>query len=364
MNCRQIDKYIYDYCDNLLTPDQKILFEQHLAQCHNCRQAVDQALLETSILREEWDTPDLPADFTSQVMERIVAVPISSTSPVTATNGKLPWLRWFMGIAATAAILLMVLYVPGIIKNGNFVINVADREKTATVPADEKVKSPAAKQNEDFLVGGKEEASEKMAKTYLDEPESEPFDSSVVVPTPQNESILYGAQSDAVSEEILTTSLDQNQEKARIAADVLSVQPANLPPSYTMLDKFDGNSCCTYIFGTGNKEDRLTINIAQLPLHQPGKSSYSRSNIRASNTNDKTATTPNEPAGGNETEKAASVEQVEDFEVLVNELPETHTISYEVEHNQQVYLLTITANLSPQELVTLSQTLQLQSPTP
>ena len=39
MNCQLVDKYLYDYCDNVLSPDQRVLFDQHLHKSHyQCRQ--------------------------------------------------------------------------------------------------------------------------------------------------------------------------------------------------------------------------------------------------------------------------------------------------------------------------------------
>ncbi len=387
MNCQQVDKYLYDYCDHILTPEQQSLFEQHLAGCHSCRQAVDQALLETSILREEWDTPALPADFTSRVMERIAAKPIPQTGSA-AADGKRRWRRWFMGVAATAAVLLMVVYAPGMIKNEK-IINVADREQVASEPAGDKVKikSPANTQYKDVLMGGKGEET-GTDEFLLSLPEHAQFDSAEVdknspAPVPKNEPNLYGANDSAVSDYATKKSLDQLQSKedTMVASNIIAVQPVNLPASYTMVDKIDGTGSCTYIFGTRIKKDNLTINIAQLPLHRSGQSGYSRSYVRPTSTADaehKTVTPPADISPGtvpghieNETEKAA-VEEAENARILTKEeikadttaTESPHTISYEVVHNNQTYLLTITANLSPEELVALSQNLQLQSTTP
>lgn len=381
MNCQQVDKCLYDYCDHILTPEQQILFEQHLSSCHSCRQLVDQALLETSILREEWDNPPLPADFTSRVMERIAAKPIPQAGVITqdAVNVKRPWLRWFMSVTAAAAVLLMVLYAPGMIKNEK-IINVADQEKFASEPAGDKVKvnSPAIN-NEDVLMGGKEMATNSN-KIYPNQANQEESDASVANrPSPAitftNKPILYGAEDSTVSKNVITNSVDQNKDEIMVATSVFPVQPANLPASYTMVDKIDGTGFCTYIFGTGIKNDSLTINIAQAPLHRSGQSSYSRSYVRPASTADinlKAITTPVEPAGDeSETEKIA-VEEMEKVEILTKEGIKTdttttessHTISYEVVHNNQTYLLTITADLPPEELMALSQSLQLQTSTP
>lgn len=385
MNCQQVDKYLYDYCDHILTPEQQSLFEQHLAACHSCRQVVDQALLETSILREEWDTPDLPADFTSRVMEQIATKPIPRTRSV-AADGKRRWQRWFMGVATAAAVLLMVVYAPGMIKNEK-IINIADQEKIASEPAGDKVKikSPANTQYKDVLMGGKGE--ETGTNEYLlSLPEHAQFDSAEVdknspAPVPKNEPNLYGANDSAVSDAAKKSIDQQSNEGAMVASKIITVQPVNLPASYTMVDKLDGTDSCTYIFGTGINKDSLTINIAQLPLHRSGQSSYSRSYVRPTSTADAENKTVMPPADQicpgtvpghieNETEKAA-VEEAENVEILTKELKadttateSPHTISYEVVHNNQTYLLTITANLSPEELVALSQNLQLQSTTP
>lgn len=383
MNCQQVDKYLYDYCDNILTPEQQVLFEEHLAGCHSCRQVVDQALLETDILREEWDTPALSPDFTSRVMEQIALTAISQVDPATqyTVNRKRPWLSWFMSITAAAAVLLIVLYVPGMIKNEK-IINMADRERIASQSASGKAKAnrPANKQNDDVLVGGKGEVEGNTKEVYLRSANEEQSESAVAnqsspVITPKNEPVMYGTNDNIVSDYAIRKSPDQqSKEEAMVTTSVFPVQPANLPASYTIVDKVASAGSCIYIFGTGIKEDQLTIKIAQFPLHtgQPG---YSRSYVRPTPTadvNPKVNNTPAEPAGDEgETEKIA-VEGTENIEILNQEGVQTditatessHTISYEVVHNNQTYLLTITANLSPEELVALSQSLQLQSSNP
>jgi hypothetical protein len=375
MNCRQVDKYFYDYCDNVLSPDQRVLVDQHLAECHNCRQAVDLALLETSILREEWDTPALPADFTARVMERIAAAPIPQSGPA-AAHFKRPWPRWFMSIAAAAAVLLMVLYAPGMIKNEN-VINVADREQIVSESAGDKatVKRPAAN-TEDVLMGSKGEAVGNNNKVYLSQANQEQFDSyntnqpSPTI-TPTNKPISYGAEDSTVSDNFTTKSADQNKEETVAAASAFPVQPANLPASYNIIDKVAGAGSCTYIFGTGVKEKQLSIKIAQLPLHsgQPNSRSY----VRESAIENKAATTSAEQISpGTVPGLKDAVEETENVGILTKEglkadttaAEPAHTISYEIVHNNQTYVLTITANLSPQELAALSQSLELQSTTP
>lgn len=363
MNCRQVDKYLYDYCDNVLSPDQRVLFDQHLADCHSCRQAVDQALLETSILREEWDTPALPADFTTRVMERVTTVPIPQAGPTVAYI-KRPWTRWFMGITAVAAVLLMVLYAPGMMKNDN-IINVADQEQIASGPLGDKVKVKSRVANtEDVLMGGKGEVEGNSNKVFLDRANQEQFDSSVAnqpspAVTPTNEPILYGTEDSTVSDNSTSKLVDQNKKETMVATSVFPVQPANLPTSYTIVDKVAGAGSCTYIFGTGIKEDQLTIKIAQLPLHsgQPNSRSYIREIS---------------PGTVPELIEKDAVEEAENVEILTKleskadttTAEPAHTISYEVVHNDQTYVLTITANLSPQELAALSQSLELQSTNP
>ena len=132
MNCQQVDKYLYDYCDNLLTPDQRLRIEQHLEHCPKCQKIIGKALLESSVLREQWDTPALSPDFTSRVMEQVATITISPTEDLAHSDikGHNRWSRWLISLTATAAILLMVLYVPGMIKNQNF-INLAVQNQTA-----------------------------------------------------------------------------------------------------------------------------------------------------------------------------------------------------------------------------------------
>lgn len=390
MNCQQVDKYLYDYCDNLLTPDQMLRIEEHLEHCPRCREVVDKAQLESSVLREEWDTPALSPDFTSQVMERVATISISTTGNLTQPDikGHNKWSRWLINLTAAAAILLAVLYIPGMVKNQSF-INLAIREQAVPESVNDEMINPEASTKE---VGGlglpvgvkwSEENNEKNEQLANSQNKSAPLQENDSSPAQQEKSapVRYAGRSETALKDTAPMAEPLTLAGLPETKEVFPVQPVNIPSSYRLLDKIDNIGSCTYIFTTAKAEEaeRLTINIAQLPLHQQVKSTYSRAYIRESasplDNNKKSQPSSGEQSSdnsqnltvdspdGNEI-KIATDEQTKQKADIITTVEQPNSISYEVEYNNQRYLLTINATISPEELTLLSQDLRLTASNP
>ncbi|MGS0764633.1 anti-sigma factor family protein [Syntrophomonas curvata] len=371
MNCRQVDKYLYDYCDNILNPEQQAQIEEHLVECPVCSKIVDESLLESSILHEQWEIPGLPDDFTDRVMNQIACAAIQA-NPGTVyphSPNRNRWSRRLIGLAAMGAILLLVLYVPAMVKNSDF-MQIADRKQAPPQATHETIISGKLGNENLKLPAGARwsgEASKEAANDASLKNEQEESSSSPTGKINSN----YGTHSVTVSNSEDSQTQDLNLIKADTTAalEVIPVQPVNLPASYVLLNRIDAAGSSTYTFGSAKNEEQLIINIAQLPLRQPVASTYSRGYIRdevAPAAADKSglesgkgATLPMEeqPAGGFGVQTGEQAKSQSNAAALAA----TNTISYELEFNNQKFLLTISAKLPPEELSLISTNLQLSS---
>jgi len=71
MNCQQVDKLLYLYCDNQVQPHLRADIREHLLNCPACRNNLVMAEMENEALRYTGDIPSLSADFCKRVMLQI-----------------------------------------------------------------------------------------------------------------------------------------------------------------------------------------------------------------------------------------------------------------------------------------------------
>lgn len=117
MNCQQIDKLVFEYCDNMLSPEMRLEVEKHLDICINCRRMVELSQLESSVLADKSMLPCLSEDFTARLMNIIGNKNTrSSKSSIMPANRK-KWYRlpFYWSGALVAALIVLILNIPGIL---------------------------------------------------------------------------------------------------------------------------------------------------------------------------------------------------------------------------------------------------------
>jgi len=353
MNCQQVDKYLYDYCDNILNPEQQEQIEQHLVNCPGCRKIVEETQLENSILREQWHTPDLPDDFTARVMNQVMGMGMVNDSsalriqPDKKVNIK--WARRLVNLAAMGAILLMALYIPGMVKNQNFT-QLAGNHETKLAQDNSAASSLKSLKTSTETQSPQENVNKETENTNMNKP-------STVAGQIET---THGTVSINSPNDLVKSGQGVIMADTSPAPKSFPVQPANLPASYTLLNRTDTAGAATYTYTDLSNKNHLIINIAQLPLRQPVTADYSRGQIR-----EEAAHVPAEKSQL-ETQDVSNPpeEQIEDFKSMAPEegqsdAPVSNTISYETTLDNQKFLLTISANLTSKELDSISRDLQL-----
>ncbi|ADI02174.1 zf-HC2 domain-containing protein [Syntrophothermus lipocalidus] len=71
MNCQQVDKMLYLFCDGRLHPYLRSQIEKHLENCPSCRNNFAITSMETEVLRLSDDIPPVGSDFYQKVMLRV-----------------------------------------------------------------------------------------------------------------------------------------------------------------------------------------------------------------------------------------------------------------------------------------------------
>ncbi|MEK3936254.1 DUF4179 domain-containing protein [Sporosarcina sp. FSL W7-1349] len=97
MNCPTADK-LSQYVDGLLQENEKKQMQSHLAGCSSCQEVLEMLQGEQQFIKDTLQTPELPADFTSNILDQL------DPYPAQQVKKKKRWRR----IAATAAGLLLV----------------------------------------------------------------------------------------------------------------------------------------------------------------------------------------------------------------------------------------------------------------
>lgn len=117
MKCQLFDKYLFDYCDDDLSPVLREKIDKHLQECSNCRNQVKLTVLENEVLRDNSDLPILAGDFANRVMQQITISEQAASMghKWTARPGAMKASRFAMAAAAVGLVVLVAVLAPHII---------------------------------------------------------------------------------------------------------------------------------------------------------------------------------------------------------------------------------------------------------
>lgn len=113
--CKESDRYIALYVDDLLEPKEKAEFLNHVEHCSECKQKLDQMSLIADLCRED-DGISLPDDFSLSLHNRLAELNVQEK------NSKIrPFAynkKWIAGLS-TAAVLVISLFAYNMLPNMN-----------------------------------------------------------------------------------------------------------------------------------------------------------------------------------------------------------------------------------------------------
>ena len=173
MDCQSLDRLIFSYCDNNLTPKKRLAVEEHLQKCLSCRHKLDLVILENELIKEAADIPQLSESFTGDLMMlidsrygSIAPRDDSKELPVATTPEKKKSNRGIMRarVAIAAVFLLVFMSVSYILESGH--IDVADKTSTNTplVPITLKQDTP-----KESILSGQSKSNTSVVESKLKE---------------------------------------------------------------------------------------------------------------------------------------------------------------------------------------------------
>lgn len=358
MNCQQIDKYIYEFCDNRLTPQMQDGIKAHLEHCESCRDKVAAARCEGNLLRSMETIPPLQPDFTMQVMSLIQGNLSRRRANRFAWNayGFTRRFRWWWG-AASAAVLILAICSLSLLEQpvGIRLAEQADRGsvQTETLPAalnsiQEKSPKPeetqAAEVKEPVMEPVKESAQEpptRFDRVALQDSQATapPYDSALKRASQPVPSYRSAATTAAPNDQVVKSTPPTYPNRG---VELLTLHPTNLPPEY-LLQAVISNSDqdITFVFQNQVTQQELNLRLTAV-------------NNQTDNLDiqDSTSDTPFKTDSANDSEGLGGSSPTEDL--IIN--------SYQsnMNYNQHHYQLVVTGNLSTEELATIAKSIKLE----
>ena len=155
MKSQLFDRYLFDYCDDDLSPALREKIDKHLQECSYCSNQVKLTVLENEVLRDQSDMPILAFDFTDRVMHQITKSEQSISTghkwtarPVAMKAGKFAKAAAAVGLVVLVAVLAphimpfqenaQVADAPSIVSNQRQIVATDIAESGAEIQADTK----------------------------------------------------------------------------------------------------------------------------------------------------------------------------------------------------------------------------------
>ncbi len=286
MNCQQIDEHIFAYCDETLSPELKVIVDEHLHSCSYCLKMIDLCRMEKEILSAAPDIPPLSDDFSQRVMSSL-SHPIAPSPPPFQLWSLLKHNRYLVGLTA-AAVLLLALYLPGMMTIGP---HQPSRQMADTLPAknsaeiDEKViNGTGNNKKSDLAWMDKEPPSQEFTPEiyYTDgaiepnqEAKAEVTMRASAYSTETGTQVLKGRETSR-NKNALQTNIESdssaavagfdlmaNESDPQEELDLLALHPRNIPGPY-QIEKIVNTNYATvsYVYRNPDNDEILEITVA------------------------------------------------------------------------------------------------------
>lgn len=367
MNCQQIDKYVYEYCDGNLSPEIALQIEEHLTKCVTCNNMVQLTYMENAVLKDALTVDAIDDNFTSRVMGAVSArQTIQSQADIHSLKTSRTRKVSLFIAAAAAIVLLMTGVLPDFYNTFNIgnesalfelaTKDIADKQSKynqALVPDPEIYGTGSTPTNPTTLNDG---GSREPGTTVSNNDSSNTVSGSTSIneSTNNNEVIQIAMSSvtDApVTEDISTESLQSDmtlgtRDDTSAALKVLSpnryrsyavslannadevlVMPVNLPDNYILNVSSDAGSVINFTYTEVNTNQTVEISV------EPYSAPMSYMSVAA-----------DKEQQDNKTSVAESSTQL--LEVIA-------------EYENIAYLVKIKSSLSNEELLNLAESIKL-----
>lgn len=357
MDCRQIDKYIYEFCDKQLSPHLYDQIQHHLNQCEYCRSKVESAREEGQLLRSLPVMPALSAQFTAGVMASIKQRHVHNRPRfLPGRCGLYPRkMHWWWGVGGTAVLLLALvslsfLEIPLGSKSVDY-NNIISMEGNALPAPAEPLQTAQAPIKPTDTAG--EESAEKPPEEIT---ETDPYQRTVLPteasqrtvlpaeasqPTPVPQAVAHNFSAVAVSDRATKSVLISEPNRG---AEPLTLHPTNLPPDYTLHSIISpSDQEITFVYENQITDQKLMLTIVR-ELAVNGEEAPSAEEPLLS----RGVETPASKGGGTVGVASAQV------------YGQTANVKRVLDHNQQPYRVILTAEIDTAELTDIADAIILE----
>lgn len=354
MTCQSVDKYLYAYCDNTLSPDIASCLEAHLKDCVKCRNKILLAKLENNLLSEGYGIPELGKDFTQNVMSLIQSknqpVPRSTrilrrlTNPahIPKPSPKTRYPKFLLASTVLAAALLIALIVPGLNNIGlkNLDNMTEEQYHKYGITAPEECKTDELNDSSPSIPGTGI-INDKKSTGNSDVASITPYqpgeDADAIRTANPRELHPISAQRDArdLGQDNLTL-------KGKTAEGEFYLQPSNLPADYTLAEIIcDSEDTLTFGYFNTLTGQKVTISLANVKIESPlldNRAALNKPEAAIS---------------------AKSLSSTHDSDGPVNE-QDTNTMNWNLPYKDLSLTITLTGNLSLKELTRIADSIQFK----
>lgn len=323
MNCQQVTRYIWDYCDHKLSPELGAAIESHCRVCPHCSQHLQLTVLENEALKNTSELPELSPGFTDRVMKNLPERDFAlGKKPVISRLRSLSGRKRFMAAStAILGVLLVLLVVPGINHTG--IIEFTQQSVAPPAPSQPEeqkyagILGNAAIMNQANTTREVAPSEEKM--------EPSPSKSSSEDPEPSPPPAAYSTDSSSVSR---GTTVNETASSPGWAEAPYSI---SLPGTYNLVNiSTTPDNLLIYNFVQDKTDIVVDVIVSQVDDHKAGKGPLE-------------APSPGSISESNKSTVKALRDQSSNSE-----------ISWTVMSGNALYRLTLNGNLSPQELALLA----------
>lgn len=286
MNCRDLEKLIFSYCDNKLTPQKRMLLEKHLQKCPSCRNKMNIVVLENELIKEAADIPELSETFTGDLMmlieSRYRSIPPQDDeigSPLATLETEKPKRGLIQARIAIVAVFLLVFMAASYLLDSEQHIEVADKTSSNTplVPISQKQELPQdnvilkASESVVPVVESKSKediASEAAEQKKIQEIAGQPQQSDTLNHSKQISQPL-SLPTEMAPLRLADNDIRDNQEVNRgkltsnntYDTEEKTLLPANLPASYQLIGANQGREEYSFTYKKVDNEAELVITI-------------------------------------------------------------------------------------------------------
>lgn len=331
MNCQQATRHIWDYCDNKLSPDLGAAVENHCRECPQCNKHLQLTFLENDALRNTSELPQLSSGFTARLMKNLPEQ--NFTSGKKTAVSRLPGLngrkRWMAASTAVLGVLLVLLVLPGINKNG--IVKFTRQSGAPLAPTQPEMQNTAGGLGNAVIVkygikpvdavASEEKKEQTIAGDFAQDPEPSSLSSSPTPPPPA----AYSADSSSVSRGTAANETTSGPGSTEAPYSI------SLPGTYTLVNiSSSSDNCLIYNFAQDKTDIVVDVIVSQVESYKVGQGQLE-------------APSPSAAPETNKASAKASRDQTANSE-----------ISWTVTAGNALYRLTLNGNLSPQELALLA----------